>query len=131
MKAGTIRNIFSNPSRVRSSQSRLPLRPRERGAIRAKTAGTCHVCGGPLGAGWQADHVVPHRRGGAHSLDNYLPACRICNSLRRGYDPPVLRAIIRMGVYVKQEIRQDTELAPLLTVLARKRLNRSARRRRH
>lgn len=106
MKAGTILYIFTHPSTARNKTPRRTLSPQQRRILRAKTAGTCHVCGGSLGSGWQADHVVSHRRGGTHSLDNYLPACRVCNALRRGYDPPVLRSIIRMGVYVKDEIRR-------------------------
>src|SRR6266513_2493821 len=129
MKAATILRVSSRIISQRNLSARLALTRRQRRAIYAKTAGTCHVCGGPLGRGWQADHVVPPRRGGSHSLDNYLPACRVCNALRRGYDPAVLRSIIQMGVYVKHEMRQRTKLGRLLLELARKRATRSRDRR--
>ena len=110
MKAPDIRRIFAKSPRPPNPNSRVTLTPRQRAQVQAKTARTCHVCGGPLGSGWQVDHVVPHQLGGAHSLDNYLPVCRECNRLRWSYAPRVFRLIMRFGVYAKHEIRQGTEL---------------------
>jgi len=62
-------------------------------------------------------------------LDNYLPICKECNRLRWSYRPDVLRLIIRLGVYAKHEIRQDTKLGKRLIRLATGRLLRSGKRR--
>ena len=86
-----IRRIFAKPSREPRTVRRSKLTARQRSVVLAKTAGTCHVCGGPSGSGWQADHVIPHERGGIHALDNFLPICRECNRLRWSYGPEVLR----------------------------------------
>jgi hypothetical protein len=65
--------------------------------IRDKTDGRCHVCGGPLGKKWQADHVRPKARGGADIANNYLPACRICNQLRWHRRSKVIRKCFCSG----------------------------------
>jgi hypothetical protein len=48
--------------------------------VLAKTANCCHICGGkiPSTASWHADHVLSHSDGGAHFIDNYLPAHSLC-----------------------------------------------------
>lgn len=46
----------------------------------AQEAWACLYCGAP----WeQREHDIPLARGGAHSLDNHVPACTDCN-LRKG-----------------------------------------------
>jgi 5-methylcytosine-specific restriction endonuclease McrA len=82
------------------------------------TAGTCHVCGGPLGSKWQVDHVVPVQFGGPSKSTNYLPSCRECNRLRWSYRPDALRLMIRFGILAKQEIRWNTKLGKRLLKLA-------------
>lgn len=37
----------------------------------------CHYCGKPA---VEIDHVVPIGNGGAHSIENVVPACRSCNA---------------------------------------------------
>ena len=88
MKAADIQRIFAKPPRRRSPGRGHSLTRKQRERVRAKTGGTCHVCGGTLGSDWQADHVVPHHLGGAHVEDNYLPACRVCNRLRENPGSP-------------------------------------------
>jgi hypothetical protein len=62
-------------------------------------------------------------------VDNYLPICRECNTIRRGHDPAVLRLIMRLGTYARNEIRHETELGERLIplFLRRQRVNRSRR----
>jgi hypothetical protein len=36
-----------------------------------------------LESNWQADHVLAHRTGGKHAVDNYLPAYSLCNGTMR------------------------------------------------
>ena len=114
MKAAHIKRIFAKePRKMNQARSRR-LTPKQRARIRAKTGGTCHVCGGPVGTDWQADHVVPRLWGGAHREDNYLPACRTCNRLRWMYSPQVFQLVIRFGLIAKQEIRHNTSLGQQL-----------------
>ena len=87
------------------------------------------MCGGRVGKHWQADHVVPHRRGGLATLENYLPICKECNRLRWFHAPEVIRLILRLGIYAKLEIRRETELGERLVVLVRKRLRENRKRR--
>jgi 5-methylcytosine-specific restriction endonuclease McrA len=130
MTEAEIREVFARPKpRATETGTRRSLTPRQRAHVFAKTAGTCHVCGGEAGKGWQADHVIPHQHGGAHSLDNYLPICKECNRLRWSYRPEVLRLMLRLGVYIKHEIRHDTKLGRRLIKLATGRLRRSGKRR--
>lgn len=39
----------------------------------------CAYCGDPA---FGIDHVMPISRGGAHSVENFQPLCRHCNSLK-------------------------------------------------
>jgi len=129
MTAEEIRRLCARPrkSSVAAARTRLCQKDRER--IAHKTARTCHVCGGALGAKWQADHVVPHTLGGKATLDNYLPICKECNRLRWFYSPDVIRLIMRLGTYAKNEIRHRTTLGEELLSLTLKRLESSRNRR--
>jgi 5-methylcytosine-specific restriction endonuclease McrA len=86
--------IFAKAPRTSVPGRRSRLTALQRATVLAKAASTCHVCGGSSGVGWQADHVIPHERGGVHALENYLPICRECNRLRWSYGPEVLRLIL-------------------------------------
>lgn len=44
----------------------------------------CVYCGGPFE---HVDHFFPLSRGGAHSLDNLVPACSRCNQSKNDSDP--------------------------------------------
>jgi len=99
--------------------------------VRRKTGGRCHVCGGPLGANWSADHVRPRARGGDHAEGNYLPACRICNGYRWHRGSKIIRRILRLGTYLLPQIRKETALgkAVLEYYRRRRRLNKARRER--
>jgi 5-methylcytosine-specific restriction endonuclease McrA len=125
-----IRRVFAKPPKQPPAPPRSGLSSSSRKTILAKTNGTCHVCGGLAGDRWQADHVIQHSRGGAHSLDNYLPICRECNRLRWSYNPEMLRLMLRFGILAKQEIRHDTKLGRSLLGKMLRRQARSLKRRR-
>jgi 5-methylcytosine-specific restriction endonuclease McrA len=129
MRLQTIRRLCGRPGKAQAAEARVSLTSAERATVRAKTAGTCHVCGGRVGRRWQADHVVPHRLGGKAALENYLPICGECNRLRWFHAPEVIRLIMRLGVYAKNEIRHDTELGGALVLLLRTRLRGNRKRR--
>lgn len=87
---------------------RKALNPVERAQVLATTARRCHVCGGKINGSWQADHVLAHSSGGAHSADNYLPAHALCNNYRWDYGAKEFQWILKLGVWVANEIRRGT-----------------------
>jgi len=59
---------------------RVPYRheaPLTRRAVFARDEWTCQYCGA---AAENLDHVIPRSRGGTHTWDNVVAACRRCNS---------------------------------------------------
>jgi 5-methylcytosine-specific restriction endonuclease McrA len=128
MKHNHIRTLCMKDVR-RSTTVRHALTPGERREVFRKTGGKCHVCGGRAGKQWQADHVVPHRLAGKHALDNYLPVCRDCNTLRRSHAPKVQQLIMRLGTYARNEIRNQTVLGEQLLALLLRRWNTNRTRR--
>lgn len=75
------RLVMEAPSVVRLRHFvRVPFRaqaPLTRRAIFARDEWTCQYCGA---AAENLDHVVPRSRGGTHTWDNIVAACRRCNS---------------------------------------------------
>ena len=69
------------PSVLRLRQFvRVPYRasaPLTRRAVFARDNWSCQYCGAPAE---NLDHVIPKSRGGAHTWDNIVAACRRCNS---------------------------------------------------
>jgi 5-methylcytosine-specific restriction endonuclease McrA len=51
--------------------------PLTRKSVLSRDAGRCAYC---LGAATTMDHVQPRSRGGRHSWDNVVAACRTCNA---------------------------------------------------
>ncbi|HSR15907.1 MAG TPA: HNH endonuclease [Gemmatimonadales bacterium] len=60
---------------------RVPLNRR---AVFARDGHACQYCGGPAE---NLDHVVPRSRGGEHTWENVVAACRPCNT-RKGDRTP-------------------------------------------
>jgi 5-methylcytosine-specific restriction endonuclease McrA len=55
-----------------------------RRAVFARDGWTCQYCGA---AAENVDHVIPKSRGGPHSWDNVVAACRRCNSRKENRLP--------------------------------------------
>lgn len=72
---------ISEPSVVRLSHYvKVPYQARvalNRRAVFARDGHRCQYCGG---AAENIDHVVPRSRGGTHSWENVVAACRPCNT---------------------------------------------------
>jgi len=69
---------------------RLPRRrmPATRAAIMLRDAHTCQYCGTVPGRQQlTVDHVIPRSRGGAHSWQNLVTACKRCNQ-KKGSNTP-------------------------------------------
>lgn len=70
--------------KVATTKSNTKQRPRikaeDRQKVYNKYGGRCAYCGCKLKyKEMQIDHVVAVKRGGENKLDNYNPACRMCN----------------------------------------------------
>ncbi|MDQ3964315.1 MAG: HNH endonuclease [Actinomycetota bacterium] len=64
------------PYRARASLSRR--------AVFVRDEFTCQYCGRPAE---NVDHVIPKSRGGGHTWDNVVAACRPCNSRKENRSP--------------------------------------------
>ena len=95
-----------NRERKQDGVKRRSLRPGARQVVLAKTGGRCHICGGVIreGARWDADHVSAHAQGGAHSLENFLPAHGTCNNYRWFYSAEEFQWILKLGVWWRTKI---------------------------
>lgn len=95
----------------RTVKPRSALTNAQRAQVLAKTDKRCHICGGTISEPtWHADHVFPHSSGGAHSVDNYLPAHAVCNNYRWDYTPDEYQLILKLGVWLKGEILRETSI---------------------
>ena len=92
------------------NRRRSSLTPLQRAEVLAKTARRCHICGGKIDGSWQADHVLAYSSGGANSADNYLPAHKLCNNYRWDYGAKEFQLILKLGVWVANEIRHGTAI---------------------
>jgi 5-methylcytosine-specific restriction endonuclease McrA len=66
---------------------KVPLRARaslSRRAVLVRDNHECQYCGRPAE---NVDHVVPRSRGGSHTWDNVVAACRPCNSRKENRSP--------------------------------------------
>jgi 5-methylcytosine-specific restriction endonuclease McrA len=77
------RASYPEPSVVRLAQYvRVPRQSRvaiSRRSVFARDNHRCQYCGG---AAENIDHVVPRSRGGTHSWDNVVAACKRCNATK-------------------------------------------------
>jgi hypothetical protein len=97
-------------------RNRSALTPNQRNEILSKTGNRCHVCGIKIKKteSWHADHVLPHSGGGKSVIDNYLPSCALCNRNRWHMLPEEIQAVLKLGVFVKNEIEKNTPLGQRL-----------------
>ncbi|MEP6513915.1 MAG: HNH endonuclease signature motif containing protein [Parafilimonas sp.] len=91
------------------------LTKEERKIIHMKTGGKCQVCGQEvLVDKFEADHVKSYSSGGTSITDNFLPACRTCNNYRWHYLPAEFQWILKLGVWARTEIANDSDLGRLM-----------------
>jgi 5-methylcytosine-specific restriction endonuclease McrA len=70
--------------RRRNAEVAGSLTPQQWQGVFSFYEGRCVYCGE---SGTSIDHVLPIVRGGTHSIDNVVPACRRCNSSKRSRTP--------------------------------------------
>ncbi len=109
-----IRQREKRKSEIKKNRNtRLPRRSlskQQRACVLLKTNSRCHICGGEIKNNWHADHVLSYSKGGAHSEDNYLAAHNTCNSYRRALSPEEFQEIMKLGVWVRDQIIQQNEI---------------------
>ena len=80
--------VIQAPSVVRLNYFvKVPYRARaslSRRAVFVRDNFQCQYCGRPAE---NVDHVIPKSRGGAHTWDNVVAACRPCNSRKENRSP--------------------------------------------
>ncbi|MBU0490949.1 MAG: HNH endonuclease [Chloroflexi bacterium] len=80
---------FPRPAVIRMCYlvRRSPGQPRlSRREVFRRDNYVCQYCGQP-GRSLTLDHVIPRHRGGVHSWDNLVTACRACNRRKGGRTP--------------------------------------------
>ena len=85
----TARETFRAPSVIRLQYLIRRPRPRvklSRREILNRDRHTCQYCG-TQGHDLTVDHIVPRHRGGQHTWDNVVAACRTCNHRKGGHLP--------------------------------------------
>jgi 5-methylcytosine-specific restriction endonuclease McrA len=94
---------------------RYSLSKANRKLILEKTGGRCHVCGTEISMeNFEADHVKSHSTGGGHLIDNFLPACRTCNNYRWHYLPQEINWILKLGIWARTELENNTKLGQII-----------------
>jgi 5-methylcytosine-specific restriction endonuclease McrA len=92
------------PSVVRLSYFvKVPYRTRaslSRRAVMIRDHFECQYCGRPAD---NVDHVIPRSRGGTHTWENVVAACRSCNSRKEN------RSINELGLHLKHPPRAPQE----------------------
>ena len=90
---------------------RFALTKKQREVVLAKTDAYCHICGIAVTIdAFQADHVKAHCLGGEHAENNYLPSCSTCNNYRWHYTPEEIQIILKLGVWAKTKMMNDSDL---------------------
>jgi 5-methylcytosine-specific restriction endonuclease McrA len=107
---------------------RQPLSPAARQAILQKSDGRCHICGGSILSGWQADHVLAHAGGGKHSVANYLAAHALCNNFRWDYDPEEFQWVLKIGVWARLQMEKGGRVGDAMLAAFAKRQGSAQRR---
>lgn len=111
-----------NAARARSHGA--PAVPYSEADVLRSTSGRCYLCGEPLTAAWQVEHVIPIARGGADVLANVRPACAGCNrdkgtKLVAIPDGPLRRALLQTAVVQARLARIGVPCASVLDGLMR------------
>jgi hypothetical protein len=101
---------WATQEKGRDGRRRRALNEDERNRVLAKTGGNCHICGGDVGEGWQADHVRAYSAGGTDDVANYLAAHKLCNNYRWDYSPEEFQMIVKIGVWARTQIERKTLL---------------------
>ena len=90
--------IWESPSVIRMTYHIQRPRPRvklTRREVFIRDGFTCQYCGRMGGSDLTIDHVVPKSRGGGHSWENLVSACKPCNHRKGGRLPNEARMTLK------------------------------------
>jgi len=108
------RLTLSSPSVVRLNYFvKVPYRARasmSRRAVLVRDNFQCQYCGR---AAENVDHVVPRSRGGGHTWDNVVAACRPCNSRKENRSPA------EVGLHLKHPPKAPHESVWIMVAVER------------
>jgi 5-methylcytosine-specific restriction endonuclease McrA len=82
---------------------KVPFRtraPLTRRAVFARDGWACQYCGAPAE---NLDHVIPKSRGGEHSWENVVAACRRCNARKENHLPSDIGLRLRRQPFVPSD----------------------------
>jgi 5-methylcytosine-specific restriction endonuclease McrA len=80
---------------IRRPRPQLRLNRRE---VFQRDGFTCQYCG-RVGRDLTLDHVVPRHRGGKHTWENLVSACKTCNHRKAGRTPQEARMLLAREPY--------------------------------
>ena len=101
-------------TKVKRQRNYILSKP-DRALIHAKTDGKCHICGLELEVNkYEADHIKSHSKVGTDTIENFLPACKTCNNYRWDYLPAEMQWILKLGVWARTEIENNTSIGLLI-----------------
>ena len=89
----TVRAVYRAPSVIRLQHQIRRPRPRgklTRREIFSRDRHTCQYCG-RVAQDLTLDHVMPRHRGGGHTWENLVAACKVCNHRKGGRTPEEAR----------------------------------------
>ena len=89
----TVRRVYKAPSVIRLQHHIKRPRPRvklTRREIFSRDRNMCQYCGRHSND-LTLDHVVPRHRGGGHTWENLVTACKSCNHRKGGHTPEEAR----------------------------------------
>jgi len=95
----TPRTEFRAPSVIRLQYQIRRPRPRvklTRREVFSRDRHTCQYCGHSKND-LTLDHIVPRHRGGGHTWDNLVTACKACNHRKGGKTPDEARMPLRLS----------------------------------
>ncbi len=115
----------------KNRRTRRSISSKDRKRIYEKAGGRCHICGGSTSLGdYEADHVFPQIGGGTDDIENYLPSHKLCNNYRWFYESNEIKWILKIGVWARTEIENDTKSGrEIADRFIKKELSREKRRR--
>ena len=95
----------------KESARKYSLSKSQKEEILKKTDSRCHICGCNLKKKkFECDHVKSFSSGGTNIVNNFLPACPLCNNYRWHYTSKEFQWIIKLGVWARTEVAHGSDL---------------------
>lgn len=77
-----------------------PFRATVEMLVLEKSDGVCWYCGIDLSdSRWIIEHIHPVSKGGSYQIDNLVPSCRSCNSIKSNHDLETFKTLIQKKLH--------------------------------